>query len=120
MAKPASVIGAAVGRVEGADKVSGQATYGADVHFPDTLWGKILRSPYPHARIIRIDTTKAWQVPGVKAIVTGKDEPEHYQGKSIRDIPVFAGTKCVTSATRLRRWLPRAETRRKRRSISST
>ena len=71
MAKPASVIGAAVGRVEGADKVSGQATYGADVHFPDTLWGKILRSPYPHARIVRIDTTKAWQVPGVKAIVTG-------------------------------------------------
>jgi len=93
MAKPASIIGAAVGRVEGADKVSGQATYGADVHFPDTLWGKILRSPYPHARIVRIDTTKAWQVPGVKAIVTGKDEPEHYQGKSIRDIPVLCWDK---------------------------
>ena len=93
MAKPASVIGAAVGRVEGADKVSGQATYGADVHFPDTLWGKILRSPFPHARIVRIDTTKAWQVPGVKAIVTGKDEPEHYQGKSIRDIPVLCWDK---------------------------
>ena len=93
MAKPASVIGVAVGRVEGADKVSGQATYGADVHFPDTLWGKILRSPYPHARIVRIDTTKAWQVPSVKAIVTGKDEPEHYQGKSIRDIPVLCWDK---------------------------
>ena len=93
MAKPASIIGAAVGRVEGADKVSGQATYGADVHFPDTLWGKILRSPYPHARIVRIDATKAWQVPGVKAIVTGKDEPEHYQGKSIRDIPVLCWDK---------------------------
>jgi len=93
MAKPASVIGASVGRVEGADKVSGQATYGADVHFPDTLWGKILRSPYPHARIVRIDTAKAWQVPGVKAIVTGKDEPEHYQGKSIRDIPVLCWDK---------------------------
>ena len=38
-----------IGRVEGADEVSGQATYGADVHFPGTLWGKILRSPYPHA-----------------------------------------------------------------------
>ena len=93
MAKPASIIGAAVGRVEGADKVNGRATYGADVHFPDTLWGKILRSPYPHARIVRIDTTKAWQVPGVKAIVTGKDEPEHYQGKSIRDIPVLCWDK---------------------------
>ena len=93
MAKPASIIGAAVGRVEGADKVSGRATYGADVHFADALWGKILRSPYPHARIKSIDVSKAWQVPGVKAIVTGKDEPEHYQGKSIRDIPVLCWDK---------------------------
>jgi len=93
MAKPASIIGAAVGRVEGADKVSGKATYGADVHFADALWGKILRSPYPHARIKSIDVSKAWQVPGVKAIVTGKDQPEHYQGKSIRDIPVLCWDK---------------------------
>ena len=93
MAKPSSIIGANVGRVDGADKVSGQAIYGADVHFPDALWGKILRSPYPHARIKSIDTSKAWNVPGVKAIVTGKDEPEHYQGKSIRDIPVLCWDK---------------------------
>jgi CO/xanthine dehydrogenase Mo-binding subunit len=93
MAKPQSIIGANVGRVEGADKVSGQAIYGADVHFSDTLWGKILRSPYPHARIVSIDTSKAWKVPGVKAIVTGKDEPNHYQGKSIRDIPVLCWDK---------------------------
>jgi carbon-monoxide dehydrogenase large subunit len=93
MANPASIIGAPVGRVEGAEKVSGQAVYGADVHFRDTLWGKILRSPYPHARILRIDTSKASQVPGVKAIVTGKDEPDHYQGKSIRDIPVLCWDK---------------------------
>jgi CO/xanthine dehydrogenase Mo-binding subunit len=93
MVKPASIIGAPVGRVEGAEKVSGQAVYGADVHFRDTLWGKILRSPYPHARIVRIDASKASQVPGVKAIVTGKDEPDHYQGKSIRDIPVLCWDK---------------------------
>ncbi len=93
MAKPASIIGAAVGRVEGADKVSGRATYGADVHLAEALWGKILRSPYPHARIKSIDVSKAWQVPGVKAIVTGKEEPEHYQGKSIRDIPVLCWDK---------------------------
>jgi CO/xanthine dehydrogenase Mo-binding subunit len=93
MAKPDSIIGASVGRVEGADKVSGQAIYGADVHLPDTLWGKILRSPYPHARIKSIDSSRAWKVPGVKAIVTGKDEPEHYQGKSIRDIPVMCWDK---------------------------
>ena len=93
MAKNSSIIGAAVGRVEGADKVSGTAIYGADVHFADALWGKILRSPYPHARIKNIDTSKAWKVAGVKAIVTGKDEPEHYQGKSIRDIPVLCWDK---------------------------
>jgi CO/xanthine dehydrogenase Mo-binding subunit len=93
MAKTASIIGTNVGRVEGAEKVSGQAIYGADVHFADALWGKILRSPYPHARIKSIDTSKAWKVPGVKAIVTGKDEPEHYQGKSIRDIPVLCWDK---------------------------
>jgi CO/xanthine dehydrogenase Mo-binding subunit len=93
MAKSSSVIGARVGRVEGADKVSGHATYGADVHFRDALWGKILRSPYPHARIKSIDVSKAWKVDGVKAVVTGKDEPEHYQGKSIRDIPVLCWDK---------------------------
>ncbi len=93
MANASSIIGANVGRVEGAEKVSGQAAYGADVHFPGTLWGKILRSPYAHARIVRIDTSKALQVPGVKAIVTGKDEPNHYQGKSIRDIPVLCWDK---------------------------
>ncbi|MGE5219579.1 MAG: xanthine dehydrogenase family protein molybdopterin-binding subunit [Chloroflexota bacterium] len=93
MAKPASIIGAAVGRVEGAAKVSGQAAYGADIHFSDALWGKILRSPYPHGRIVSIDVAKAWSVPGVKAIVTGKEEPNHYQGKSIRDIPVLCWDK---------------------------
>ncbi|HMF49235.1 MAG TPA: xanthine dehydrogenase family protein molybdopterin-binding subunit, partial [Candidatus Saccharimonadales bacterium] len=53
----------------------------------------ILRSPYPHAHIKNIDTSKAWKVPGVKAIVTGKDEPNHFQGKSIRDIPVLCWDK---------------------------
>ncbi|MGZ8454183.1 MAG: xanthine dehydrogenase family protein molybdopterin-binding subunit [Candidatus Binatia bacterium] len=93
MTKPTSIIGASVGRVEGAEKVNGTAIYGADVHYADALWGKILRSPYPHALIKSIDASRAWKVPGVKAIVTGKDEPEHYQGKSIRDIPVLCWDK---------------------------
>ena len=75
MAKPQSIIGSGVGRVEGAEKVSGQAVYAADVHFPDALWGKILRSPYPHARIVSIDTSKAWKVEGVKA-------DRHRQGRA--------------------------------------
>ena len=93
MAKAQRIIGASVGRVEGAEKVNGAALYAADVMMPDALWGKILRSPYPHARIARIDVSKAWSVDGVKAIVTGKDEPNHYQGKSIRDVPVLCWDK---------------------------
>jgi CO/xanthine dehydrogenase Mo-binding subunit len=93
MARAKSIIGASVGRVEGVEKVSGQAPYAADILLPETLWGKILRSPYPHARVVRVDTSKAWKVEGVKAIVTGKDEPNHYQGKSIRDIPVLCWDK---------------------------
>ena len=93
MAKTQSVIGASIGRVEGVEKVSGEAKYAADVPCPDALWGKILRSPYAHARIVSIDTTKARELPGVKAVVTGKDYPEHYQGKAIRDTPVLCWDK---------------------------
>src|SRR2546427_572290 len=93
MAKARSVIGARVARVEGAEKVSGQALYAADVPMPGALWGKILRSPYPHARIVNIDTSGAWKVDGVRAVVTGKEEPGHYQGKSIRDIPALCWDK---------------------------
>jgi carbon-monoxide dehydrogenase large subunit len=53
------------------------------------LWGKILRSPHPHARIVRIDASKAWNVPGVKAVVTGQDAPGHLMGKVLRDMPVL-------------------------------
>src|SRR2546428_2075863 len=93
MAKARSVIGARVARVEGAEKVSGQALYAADVPMPGALWGKILRSPYPHARIVNIDASRAWKVDGVRAVVIGKEEPGHYQGKSIRDIPALCWDK---------------------------
>src|SRR5262249_2632994 len=93
MAKSQSIIGAGVGRVEGAEKVSGQAVYAADVRFPDALWGKILRSPHAHPRIVNIDPSKAWKVAGGKAGDTGKDEPNHYVGKSLRDTPVLCRDK---------------------------
>ncbi len=93
MAKAQSVIGARVGRVEGVEKVNGQAQYAADVPYPGALWGKILRSPYAHARIVSIDTSKAREIPAVKAVVTGKEYPGHYQGKSVRDIPALCWDK---------------------------
>jgi CO/xanthine dehydrogenase Mo-binding subunit len=93
MAKTRSVIGAPVARVEGVEKVSGRAIYAADVQLPGVLWGKILRSPYPHARIVRVDTSQALKIAGVQAVLTGKDVAGHYRGKSIRDVPVLCWDK---------------------------
>ena len=62
-------------RHDGLDKVTGRARYGADVHLPGMLVGKVLRSPYAHAKILSVDTSKAEALPGVKAIVTYKDFP---------------------------------------------
>lgn len=62
-------------RPDGVPKVTGAARYGNDYTPPGALWGRILRSPHPHARILRIDTTRAEALPGVHAVVTGKDFP---------------------------------------------
>jgi CO/xanthine dehydrogenase Mo-binding subunit len=83
------VVGSAVPRAEGTDKVMGRTLYAADVNLPGTLWGKILRSPHPHARIRRMDVAKAHKVPGVKALVTGEATRGLYIGKQIRDMPVL-------------------------------
>ncbi|MBI2360383.1 MAG: xanthine dehydrogenase family protein molybdopterin-binding subunit [Deltaproteobacteria bacterium] len=93
MAKAKSIIGASVPRVEGAEKVSGRALYTADVKLPGMLWGKVLRSPHPHARIVRIDTSRAAEVEGVRAVVTGEDARGLLSGQSIRDIPVLCWDK---------------------------
>ena len=84
-----TVVGAPVLRAEGPDKVTGRSMYTADVKLPGLLWGKILRSPHPHARIRRIDASRARQVTGVKAVITGQEIPGHYVGKMIRDMPVL-------------------------------
>ncbi|GGG37229.1 oxidoreductase [Caldovatus sediminis] len=60
-------------RPDGMDKVTGRAAYAADATMPGMIWGKILRSPHPHARIRSINTAKAEALPGVKAVMTGKD-----------------------------------------------
>jgi CO/xanthine dehydrogenase Mo-binding subunit len=60
-------------RPDGADKVTGRAAYAADTTMPGMIWGKVLRSPHPHARIRSINTAKAEALPGVKAVMTAKD-----------------------------------------------
>ncbi|HYA28887.1 MAG TPA: molybdopterin cofactor-binding domain-containing protein, partial [Acidobacteriota bacterium] len=68
-----SVVGKRVQRVEGFDKVTGDSEYVADIYLPGMLVGKVLRSPYPHARIRHIDTSKAEKLSGVRAVVTAED-----------------------------------------------
>ena len=67
------VLGTRPLRHDGVDKVTGKAVYGADVSLPGLLYGKILRSPYAHARIRAIDTARAAAHPGVHALITGRD-----------------------------------------------
>ncbi|MGE3916715.1 MAG: xanthine dehydrogenase family protein molybdopterin-binding subunit [Hyphomicrobiaceae bacterium] len=70
-------------RPDGEDKVTGRAQYAADYKMAGQIYGKVLRSPHPHARIRSIDTSKALALPGVKAVVTGKDFVEFPVDKSI-------------------------------------
>jgi len=71
-----TVIGTRPVRHDGADKVTGRAQFGADIRLPGMLYGHVLRSPHPHARIRRIDVAKAEAFPGVLAVVTAADLPE--------------------------------------------
>ncbi|MDY6828914.1 MAG: xanthine dehydrogenase family protein molybdopterin-binding subunit [Pseudomonadota bacterium] len=69
-------VGTSPVRPDGVDKVTGRAAYGADLHLPGMLYGKVLRSPHAHARIRSIDVTEAQAMPGVQAVVTGADFPQ--------------------------------------------
>jgi len=69
------VVGTRPIRHDGVDKVIGAAKYGADIQLSGMLHGKVLRSPYAHARIRSIDTSKAEAISGVTAVVTSKDFP---------------------------------------------
>ncbi len=68
-----SFVGKNIPRKDGVTKATGKALYTVDMTLPRMLWGKILRSPYPHAKILNIDTSRAEALPGVKAVITGKD-----------------------------------------------
>ena len=63
-------------RHDGVEKVTGRANYGADIVLPGMLHGAIARSEHAHARIVRIDTSAAEAIDGVKAVLTGEDFPD--------------------------------------------
>ena len=84
-----SYVGARVPRVDSVEKVTGSAQYAVDVTLSGMLYGAVLRSPHPSARIVSIDTAAARALPGVEAVVTGKDFPYLY-GSAIQDQPYLA------------------------------
>jgi CO/xanthine dehydrogenase Mo-binding subunit len=84
------VIGKPKGRSDGPPKVTGKAEYAIDVALPGMLHAKAVRSPYPHAKIVHIDTSKAEAVPGVHAVMTGEDVAGYLMGNRVRDVPLLA------------------------------
>ena len=87
---PNGPVGQSIPRVEGPAKVKGLCKYTADLGRPGILWGKVLRSPLPHARILNINTSSAQRLPGVKAVITGNDVSRRLVGSSLKDMPVLA------------------------------
>ena len=82
-----AVVGKRLPRLDGSAKVTGEAKFAGDISLPRMLYGKILRSPYPHAKILNIDTSKAERLPGVKAVITGRDtkEMKYSQGEGFAE-----------------------------------
>ena len=85
-----STIGSPVGRVDGEGKVTSRCKFTADVQLPGTLWGAVHRSPFSHARVVRVDTSRARALSGVHAVLTGQDLAGKLFGRAIADIPVLA------------------------------
>ena len=71
-------------------KATGATRYTGDLWLPGMLWGAVLRSPFSHARILRIDTSKAERLPGVHGVMTGADVRGIRYGRRYKDVPVLA------------------------------
>ncbi|MFQ5828311.1 MAG: xanthine dehydrogenase family protein molybdopterin-binding subunit [Candidatus Methylomirabilia bacterium] len=87
------VVGQSLHRLDAPGKVTGTAVYAADFALPGMLWGKVLRSSEPHARIVRIDPSGATALPGVRAVLTAADLPDVRYGGALKDETVFARGK---------------------------
>lgn len=93
MGKELMIVGKRLPKIDGWERVSGKATYASDIYLPGMLYGKILRSPHPHAKVLNIDVGKAKAHPGVKAVLTPKDIAAFswYQAPGVlhNDIPIL-------------------------------
>jgi CO/xanthine dehydrogenase Mo-binding subunit len=108
-ARPFRVIGTRVAKLDAVEKVTGAVQYLPDLELPGMVWGKILRTRVPHARITRIDTSRAEALPGVLGVVTGRNVAQR---------PFWPSrlTSCAASVTRSPPWPPRPRRSRRRRA----
>ena len=89
-----TVVGKSLNRREALEKVTGKAEYSGDIKLPDMLYGKILGCPYPRARIIKIDASKAEALPGVAAVLTKENTKGWYT--YWYKVPQIAFPECIT------------------------
>jgi xanthine dehydrogenase YagR molybdenum-binding subunit len=82
--KPA-LLGTPIKRLDGPDKVTGRARYSYDINRPGMIYGKVVRSPYPHARVVSVDLAAAQKAPGVKAAMVYREPGTQvmYQGDPV-------------------------------------
>lgn len=85
-----TVVGSRVVREDTWGKVFGQTKFPADVNLPDQIYGVVVRSPHPHARVRKINIAQALELPGVVSVLTAKDVPHNSHGVLFRDQPVLA------------------------------
>lgn len=86
-------IGRSMPRRDAVQQVTGQIRYAEDIRLPDMLHVKFLRSRHAHARVLRIDTSRAAAAPGVAAVITGNDVPFNRMGAFVQDQPVLANER---------------------------
>jgi CO/xanthine dehydrogenase Mo-binding subunit len=98
MAKEYRIIGKRVERVDAFERLTGEAKFAADIYLPGMLYVKMLRSPHPHAKVVRIDPSRAQALPGVKAILTPKDVPDFAVAK--RATPPFMPKPILATTAR--------------------
>jgi CO/xanthine dehydrogenase Mo-binding subunit len=96
-----AVVGKRHARLEGREKVSGRAIYASDIRLPGQLYARVLRSPHAHARIARIDVSRAEQLPGVHAVLSLQNAPEidwYEEGKLFERTVRFEGDEVAAVA----------------------
>jgi CO/xanthine dehydrogenase Mo-binding subunit len=84
------VVGHSLPRIDAPGKVTGSAVYAADFALPGMLYGKVFRSAEPHARLVRLDTSRATGIAGVRVVISAADVPDVRYGAAVKDEPVFA------------------------------